>query len=77
MGDEDTWPGANRPPVRILLVDDSDEFCRQAARYLSAASGLKKLLTGLGRAYKLYGLKRKIGFPVSSGCPVPFVYSGS
>jgi CheY-like chemotaxis protein len=41
MGDEDTWPGATRPPVRILLVDDSDEFRRQAARYLAAAPGCR------------------------------------
>jgi len=38
---EETWPGTTRRPVRVLLVDDSDEFRKQAARYLSAAPGCR------------------------------------
>lgn len=43
---EDTWPGAApgepvRPPVRILLVDDNDDFLRQAARFLAGAPGCR------------------------------------
>ena len=38
---EETWPGIPRKPVRILLVDDSDAFRKEAARYLSAAPGCR------------------------------------
>ena len=41
LGTEDTWPGTARRPVRILLVDDSDAFRKQAAKYLSAAPGCR------------------------------------
>ena len=41
IGEEDTWPGASRRPVRILLVDDSDAFRKQAARFVAAAPGCR------------------------------------
>jgi CheY-like chemotaxis protein len=34
-----TGGGSGRPSVRILLVDDNDEFRRQAARFLAAEPG--------------------------------------
>ena len=42
LDEEDTWPGIApvgpaRAPIRILLVDDSEDFRRQSIRFLSAA----------------------------------------